>query len=83
MGLHILRVGSWLEHSIVSTHKKEQFNEKVLTNHITKEQWIDILKNSNLIGLRAYKQQDPTQAYQMEGSAMFDEMINNIKIRCV
>ena len=23
MGLHILRVGSWLEHSIVSTHKKE------------------------------------------------------------
>ena len=32
-------------------YKKEQFNEKVLTNHITKEQWIDILKNSNLIGL--------------------------------
>ena len=23
VGLHILRVGSWLEHSIVSTHKKE------------------------------------------------------------
>ena len=35
------------------------------------------------IGLRAYKQQDPTQAYQMEGSAMFDEMINNIKIDTV
>ena len=36
-------------------YKKEQFNEKVLTNHITKEQWIDILKNSNLIGLRDMK----------------------------
>ncbi|ABG86010.1 hypothetical protein CPR_0104 [Clostridium perfringens SM101] len=36
-------------------YKKEQFNEKVLTDHITKEQWIDILKNSNLIGLRDMK----------------------------
>ena len=36
-------------------YKKDQFNEKVLTNHITKEQWIDILKNSNLIGLRDMK----------------------------
>ncbi|GAA0068082.1 MAG: hypothetical protein E6748_13040 [Clostridium perfringens] len=36
-------------------YKKEQFDEKVLTNHITKEQWINILKNSNLIGLRDMK----------------------------
>ena len=36
-------------------YKKEQFNEKVLTNHITKEQWINILRNSNLIGLRDMK----------------------------
>ena len=32
------------------------------------------------IGLRAYKQMDPIQAYQMEGSAMFEEMIEGIKI---
>jgi preprotein translocase subunit SecA len=32
------------------------------------------------IGLRAYKQQDPVQAYQFEGSEMFDEMIYNIKV---
>jgi len=31
------------------------------------------------IGLRAYKQHDPAQAYQMEGSEMFTEMIENIK----
>lgn len=36
-------------------YKKEQFNEKVLTDHITKEQWINILKNSNLVGLRDMK----------------------------
>ncbi|WBW98509.1 preprotein translocase subunit SecA [Oceanirhabdus sp. W0125-5] len=32
------------------------------------------------IGLRAYRQQDPVQAYQFEGSDMFDEMIWNIKV---
>lgn len=32
------------------------------------------------IGLRAYRQQDPVQAYQFEGSDMFDEMIWNIKL---
>ena len=31
------------------------------------------------MGLRAYRQQDPVQAYQFEGSEMFDEMINGIK----
>ena len=31
------------------------------------------------MGLRAYKQQDPVQAYQFEGSEMFNEMIYNIK----
>lgn len=36
-------------------YKKEQFDEKVLTNHITKEQWINILRNSNLIGLSDMK----------------------------
>jgi preprotein translocase, SecA subunit len=31
------------------------------------------------IGLRAYRQRDPVQEYQFEASAMFDEMIYNIK----
>ena len=31
------------------------------------------------IGLRAYAQQDPLQAYQVEGFEMFDEMIHNIQ----
>lgn len=35
------------------------------------------------MGLRAYKQQDPIQAYQMEGSAMFEEMIEGIKLETV
>ena len=35
------------------------------------------------IGLRAYKQQDPVQAYQMEGSNMFEEMIESIKLDTV
>ena len=32
------------------------------------------------IGLRAYRQQDPVQAYQFEGTDMFNEMIWNIKV---
>lgn len=31
------------------------------------------------IGLRAFRQRDPVQEYQFEGSAMFDEMIYHIK----
>lgn len=31
------------------------------------------------IGLRAYRQRDPVQEYQIEGMNMFDEMIYNIK----
>jgi preprotein translocase subunit SecA len=35
------------------------------------------------MGLKAFKQQDPVQAYQMEGSEMFEEMISNIKLDTV
>ncbi|GAA0069805.1 preprotein translocase subunit SecA [Clostridium sardiniense] len=49
--------------------------------------WMDHIDNMDHlkqgIGLRAFKQQDPVQAYQMEGSAMFDEMIESIKIDTV
>ena len=43
-------------------------------NHIDS---MDHLKQG--IGLRAFKQVDPVQAYQMEGSEMFEEMIKAIK----
>lgn len=43
-------------------------------NHIDN---MDHLKQG--IGLQAFKQIDPVQAYQMEGSAMFEDMINSIK----
>ena len=43
-------------------------------NHIDS---MDHLKQG--IGLRAFKQIDPVQAYQMEGSEMFEEMIKAIK----
>ncbi|WP_024613259.1 preprotein translocase subunit SecA [Clostridium sp. Ade.TY] len=49
--------------------------------------WMDHIDNMDHlkqgIGLRAFKQQDPVQAYQVEGSAMFDEMIEAIKIDTV
>lgn len=35
------------------------------------------------IGLRAYRQRDPVQEYQFEASAMFEEMIYNIKEEAV
>ena len=43
-------------------------------NHIDN---MDHLKQG--IGLRAFKQVDPVQAYQMEGSEMFNAMIDSIK----
>ena len=49
--------------------------------------WMDHIDNMDHlkqgIGLRAFKQQDPVQAYQVEGSAMFDEMIEAIKVDTV
>ena len=44
-------------------------------NHIDS---MDELKNG--IGLRAYGQKDPVIQYQIEGSDMFEEMINSIKL---
>jgi preprotein translocase subunit SecA len=57
--------------------------ERVILLRIVDTKWMDHIDNMDHlkqgIGLRAYKQQDPTQAYQFEGSEMFDEMIFNIK----
>jgi preprotein translocase subunit SecA len=61
--------------------------ERVILLRVVDTKWMDHIDNMDHlkqgIGLRAYKQQDPIQAYQFEGSAMFDDMINNIKIDTV
>ncbi|MDD6771538.1 MAG: preprotein translocase subunit SecA [Inconstantimicrobium porci] len=61
--------------------------ERVILLKVVDSKWMDNIDNMDHlkqgIGLRAYKQQDPIQAYQFEGSAMFDEMIKNIKIDTV
>ncbi|MGL5150204.1 MAG: preprotein translocase subunit SecA [Clostridium sp.] len=58
--------------------------ERVVLLRNVDQKWMDHIDNMDHlkqgIGLRAFKQQDPVQAYQMEGSAMFDEMIENIKL---
>ncbi|WP_346847017.1 MULTISPECIES: preprotein translocase subunit SecA [unclassified Clostridium] len=57
--------------------------ERVILLKIVDSKWMDHIDSMDHlkqgIGLRAYKQQDPAQAYQMEGSEMFAEMIENIK----
>ncbi|MGG7176904.1 preprotein translocase subunit SecA [Clostridium paraputrificum] len=61
--------------------------ERVILLRTVDSKWMDHIDNMDHlkqgIGLRAFKQQDPVQAYQMEGSAMFEEMIQNIKLDTV
>jgi preprotein translocase subunit SecA len=61
--------------------------ERVILLRVVDTKWMDHIDNMDHlkqgIGLRAYKQQDPVQAYQFEGSEMFEEMIYNIKIDTV
>jgi preprotein translocase subunit SecA len=58
--------------------------ERVILLRSVDRKWMDHIDNMDHLkqgmGLRAYKQMDPIQAYQMEGSAMFEEMIEGIKI---
>ena len=78
----------------IYAEKEEEFSseqmreiERVILLRVVDTKWMDHIDNMDHlkqgIGLRAYKQQDPVQAYQLEGSAMFDEMITNIKIETV
>lgn len=73
------------EESVGSEQMREI--ERVILLRVVDSKWMDHINNMDHlkqgIGLRAYKQQDPTQAYQIEGSAMFEEMIHNIKIDTV
>ncbi|NLZ47246.1 MAG: preprotein translocase subunit SecA [Clostridiales bacterium] len=70
--------------------KEEEFGsealreiERVILLRVVDTKWMDHIDNMDHLkqgmGLRAYKQQDPVQAYQIEGSEMFNEMIYNIK----
>ncbi|WP_127837040.1 preprotein translocase subunit SecA [Clostridium prolinivorans] len=74
--------------------KEEEFTpeqmreiERVILLRVVDSKWMDHIDNMDHlkqgIGLRAYKQQDPVQAYQFEGSEMFNEMIYNIKLDTV
>jgi preprotein translocase subunit SecA len=57
--------------------------EKVVTLHVVDSKWKDHLyamdRMREGIGLRAYGQIEPLQAYKKEGYDMFQEMINRIK----
>ncbi|KYH32431.1 protein translocase subunit SecA [Clostridium tepidiprofundi DSM 19306] len=72
-----------------SEFEEEQFREaeRVILLRVVDTKWMDHIDNMEHlrqgIGLRAYRQQDPVQAYQFEGSEMFDEMIWNIKVETV
>ena len=61
--------------------------ERVVLLRVVDQKWVAHIDNMDHLkqgmGLRAYKQQDPIQAYQMEGSAMFEEMIEGIKLETV
>ncbi|MCB2289163.1 preprotein translocase subunit SecA [Clostridium sp. CS001] len=78
----------------IYAQKEEHFGEeqvreveRVILLRVVDSKWMDHIDDMEHlkqgIGLRAYKQQDPSQAYQMEGSDMFAEMIENIKIETV
>ena len=78
----------------VYSKKEEEFGEeqireieRVILLRIVDTKWMDHIDNMDHLkqgmNLRAYRQQDPVQAYQFEGSQMFTEMIYNIRIETV
>ena len=85
-----------LTETIMNIYKGKEFEfgeeqlreiERVVLLRVVDQKWMDHIDNMDHLkqgmGLRAYKQQDPIQAYQMEGSAMFEEMIEGIKTETV
>ncbi len=57
--------------------------ERILLLRVVDEKWMDHIDAMDQlktgIGLRAYGQKDPVQAYQFEGSQMFEEMNEDIR----
>ena len=85
-----------LTETIMNIYKGKEFEfgeeqlreiERVVLLRVVDQKWMDHIDNMDHLkqgmGLRAYKQQDPIQAYHMEGSAMFEEMIEGIKTETV
>ena len=85
-----------LTETIMDIYKGKEFEfgeeqlreiERVVLLRVVDQKWMAHIDNMDHLkqgmGLRAYKQQDPIQAYQMEGSAMFEEMIEGIKTETV
>lgn len=70
------------ENEFTPEHMREI--ERIILLRVVDTKWMDHIDNMEHlkrgIGLRAYKQQDPAQAYSFEGSEMFEEMIYNIKL---
>ena len=64
----------------------EAFKElqRIVLLKVVDDKWMDHIDNmdelKNGIGLRAYGQKDPVIQYQIDGSDMFEEMINDIKL---
>ncbi|AVQ37686.1 TPA: preprotein translocase subunit SecA [Clostridium botulinum] len=78
----------------IYSHKEKEIGEeqireieRVILLRVVDTKWMDHIDDMDHlkqgIGLRAYRQQDPVQAYQFEGSEMFEEMIYNIKVDTV
>ena len=69
------------------TSEKMRELERVILLKVVDSKWMDHIDNMDHLkqgmNLRAFKQQDPVQAYQMEGSEMFEEMIEGIKVDTV
>ena len=74
--------------------KEEEFGEKelrelerVVVLKVVDQKWMDHIDNmdelKNGIGLRAYAQKDPVVQYRIEGTEMFEEMNEDIKLDVV
>ena len=61
--------------------------ERVYLLKVVDERWIDYLDDLEFlkqgIGLRAYRQMDPTLAFSIEASEMFNEMVYSIKLNTI
>ncbi len=61
--------------------------ERIVLLHVVDNNWMNHIDDmDNLrhgIGLRAYAQIDPMQAYQIEGFDMYEAMIENIKVETI
>jgi len=78
----------------IYSNKEKEFGEeqireieRVILLRTVDTKWMDHIDDMEHLkqgmNLRAYRQQDPAQAYQFEGSQMFNEMIYNIRVETI